>query len=133
MMPVFFLSDGYLANGAEPWRIPDVDELPKIDDQAPDRAEQRPTARPRERQRRAGKFLPYKRDERLVRPWAIPGTPGLEHRIGGIEKQDVTGNVNYEPANHEHMVQTRAEKIANIADDDPRPGGRPAPPTATCW
>ena len=78
------------------------------------------------------KFLPYKRDERLVRPWAIPGTPGLEHRIGGLEKQDVTGNVNYEPANHEHMVDTRAKKIANIANDDSRAGGRRARPTATC-
>jgi 2-oxoglutarate ferredoxin oxidoreductase subunit alpha len=66
-----------------------------------------------------GKFLPYKRNALLVRPWAVPGTPGLEHRIGGIEKQDVTGNVNYEPANHEHMVHTRAQKIANIANDIP--------------
>src|SRR5207302_6708273 len=64
-------------------------------------------------------FLPYKRDERLVRQWAVPGTPGLEHRIGGIEKEDVTGNVSYEPANHEHMVKTRAQKIANIANEIP--------------
>ena len=64
-------------------------------------------------------FLPYKRDERLVRPWAIPGTPGLEHRIGGLEKEDVTGNVCYDPANHEHMVKIRAQKIANIANDIP--------------
>src|SRR5205807_46661 len=64
-------------------------------------------------------FLPYKRDERLVRPWAIPGTPGLEHRIGGLEKEDVTGNVSYDSANHEHMVRTRAQKIANIANDIP--------------
>ena len=111
MTPVFLLSDGYLANGAEPWSIPNVDDLPQDQDRASDRAEQQ-----RQRQRRSAKFLPYKRDERLVRPWAIPGTPGLEHRIGGIEKEDVTGNVNYEPANHEHMVHTRAKKIANIAN-----------------
>jgi 2-oxoglutarate ferredoxin oxidoreductase subunit alpha len=67
----------------------------------------------------AGKFLPYMRDELLTRPWALPGTPGLEHRIGGIEKQDVTGNINYEPANHEHMVRTRAKKVENIAQTIP--------------
>ena len=73
------------------------------------------------------RFLPYKRDERLVRPWAIPGTPGLEHRIGGLEKEDVTGNVSYDPANHEHMVRTRAQKIANIANDIPRAGRSTGP------
>ena len=112
MTPVFLLSDGYLANGAEPWLIPNAADLPQHRGQAPDRAEQ-------QRQRRAPQFLPYKRDDRLVRPWAMPGTPGLEHRIGGIEKEDVTGNVSYDPANHEHMVHTRAQKIANIADDIP--------------
>jgi 2-oxoglutarate ferredoxin oxidoreductase subunit alpha len=121
MCPVFLLSDGYLANGSEPWKIPQVEKLPKIEiklatepngagwtgpghELAPD-SEGATT----------GKFLPYKRDEYLSRPWAVPGTPGLEHRIGGIEKQDVTGNINYEPANHEHMVKTRAKKIENIA------------------
>src|SRR5439155_15867420 len=65
------------------------------------------------------RFLPYKRDERLVRQWAIPGTPGLEHRIGGLEKEDITGNVSYDPINHEHMIKTRAQKIANIANEIP--------------
>jgi 2-oxoglutarate/2-oxoacid ferredoxin oxidoreductase subunit alpha len=65
------------------------------------------------------KYMPYLRDERLVRPWAVPGTAGLEHRIGGIEKEDVTGNISYDPANHEHMVRTRAQKVANIANDVP--------------
>jgi len=102
MTPVFFLSDGYIANGAEPWLIPDVEKLPKIE-----------IKHPTEKNDERG-FMPYKRDENKVRPWAIPGTPGLEHRIGGIEKQDVTGNVNYEPLNHEHMVRTRAAKIAGI-------------------
>jgi 2-oxoglutarate ferredoxin oxidoreductase subunit alpha len=102
MTPVFFLSDGYLANGAEPWLIPDVSKLPKVVVNHPTAAND------------ARGFMPYKRDENLVRPWALPGTPGLEHRIGGIEKQDVTGNVNYEPANHEKMVRIRAAKVANI-------------------
>jgi 2-oxoglutarate ferredoxin oxidoreductase subunit alpha len=102
MTPVFFLSDGYLANGAEPWMVPDVSKLPKV-------VIHHPTAANDPRG-----FMPYKRDENLVRPWALPGTPGLEHRIGGIEKQDVTGNVNYEPANHEKMVRIRAAKVANI-------------------
>ena len=105
MVPVIILSDGYLANGAEPWKIPNVEELPKIEVKyATD-----PLG-----------FQPYKRNpDTLARPWAIPGTPGLEHRIGGIEKQDVTGNINYEPLNHEHMVRTRAEKVAGIAQDIP--------------
>lgn len=102
MTPVFYLSDGYIANGAEPWRIPQIDELPKIDIKY--------------HTEREG-FLPYKRNEEtLARPWAIPGTPGLEHRIGGIEKQNNTGNVSYDPANHDFMVRTRAEKIARIAN-----------------
>jgi 2-oxoglutarate/2-oxoacid ferredoxin oxidoreductase subunit alpha len=102
MTPVFFLSDGYIANGAEPWLIPDVSKLPKIE-----------IKHPTEKNDERG-FMPYKRDENKARPWALPGTPGLEHRIGGIEKQDVTGNVNYEPLNHEHMVRTRAAKVAGI-------------------
>jgi 2-oxoglutarate ferredoxin oxidoreductase subunit alpha len=105
MVPVIILSDGYLANGAEPWKIPTVAELPQI----PVVFETNPEG-----------FLPYKRDpSTLARPWAIPGTPGLEHRVGGIEKQDVTGNINYEPLNHEHMVRTRAEKVEGIAQDIP--------------
>ena len=102
MTPVFYLSDGYLANGAEPFRIPDVSSLPRFDVTFRTRAEG---------------FQPYERDpETLARPWAIPGTPGLEHRIGGLEKEDVTGNVSYDPLNHEKMVRLRAEKIARIAD-----------------
>jgi 2-oxoglutarate ferredoxin oxidoreductase subunit alpha len=108
MTPVLFLSDGYVANGAEPWMIPDPNSFRKIE-----------VAHPKESNNNGKGFLPYKRDERLVRPWALPGTPGLEHRIGGIEKQDVTGNVNYEPSNHQHMVNTRAAKIAGIANDIP--------------
>ena len=108
MTPVFLLSDGYLANGAEPWLIPKISDLPRI-------VVKHPT-RPNSNGNGEAHFLPYKRDERLVRQWAIPGTPGLEHRIGGLEKEDVTGNVSYDPLNHEHMVRTRAQKIANIAD-----------------
>lgn len=105
MTPVFFLSDGYLGNGSEPWLIPDFDKLPDISQKFRTKAEG---------------FLPYLRDEAtLARPWAIPGTPGLEHRIGGLEKQDLTGNVSYDPQNHEHMVKLRAEKIDRIANDIP--------------
>src|SRR6204780_3363743 len=105
MVPVIILSDGYLANGAEPWRIPTIDELPEI----PVHFETNPEG-----------FLPYRRDPvTLSRPWAVPGTPGLEHRIGGIEKQDVTGNIDYEPLNHEHMVRLRAAKVEAVADDIP--------------
>lgn len=111
MTPVFILSDGYLANGAEPWRIPKVDDLPKIAVSHPEKISANGNGE-------AG-FLPYKRDDRLVRPWAIPGTPGLEHRIGGLEKEDITGNVSYDPANHEHMTKVRAQKIANIAAEIP--------------
>jgi 2-oxoglutarate ferredoxin oxidoreductase subunit alpha len=107
MTPVLFLSDGYIANGAEPWLIPKLDELPKIDVKHPTQPNQN------------GHFMPYLRDDRLVRQWAIPGTPGLEHRIGGLEKEDVTGNVSYDPMNHEHMIKTRAQKIANIANEIP--------------
>lgn len=105
MVPVIFLSDGYLANGAEPWPIPKVESLPKF----PVKFATDPTT-----------YKPYSRDpQTLARQWAVPGTPGLEHRIGGIEKEDVTGNVNYEPENHENMVRIRAEKVARIADDIP--------------
>jgi 2-oxoglutarate ferredoxin oxidoreductase subunit alpha len=111
MTPVFLLSDGYLANGAEPWLIPNAAELPKI--------VTRFASEPNGSHEGKPAFLPYQRDERLVRQWAVPGTRGLEHRIGGLEKEDVTGNVSYDPANHEHMIRTRAQKIANIADDIP--------------
>lgn len=123
MCPVFLLSDGYLANGSEPWNISEAAKLPKIDiklatesnmDEWNGAAHQLSTSTDGEGGG-AGKFLPYRRDEMLARPWAVPGTPGLEHRIGGIEKQDVTGNINYEAANHEQMVHTRAKKIENIA------------------
>jgi 2-oxoglutarate/2-oxoacid ferredoxin oxidoreductase subunit alpha len=113
MLPVIVLSDGYLANGAEPWRIPQTSDLPDI----PVTFETDPVG-----------FHPYRRDpETLSRPWAVPGTPGLEHRIGGLEKQDVTGNVNYEPLNHEHMVRLRAEKVELVANEIPNavPEGDP--------
>jgi 2-oxoglutarate ferredoxin oxidoreductase subunit alpha len=111
MTPVVLLSDGYLANGSEPWLIPDLAKLPRIQVKHPNG--------PNSNGDGPARFLPYKRDARLVREWAIPGTPGLEHRIGGLEKEDVTGNVSYDPANHEHMVRTRAKKIANIANEIP--------------
>jgi 2-oxoglutarate/2-oxoacid ferredoxin oxidoreductase subunit alpha len=106
--PVYLLSDAYLANGSEPWLIPDVDALPDISvDFAVEPNED-------------GTFLPYARDpETLARPWAVPGTPGLEHRIGGLEKQDVTGNVSYDPDNHDLMTRMRAQKVAGIAADIP--------------
>lgn len=104
MIPVVILSDGYLANGAEPWRIPQMADIPRI----PVKFRTDPEG-----------FQPYLRDEVLARPWAIPGTPGLEHRIGGLEKQHLTGNVSYDPANHEHMVRLRAEKLQKIADHLP--------------
>jgi 2-oxoglutarate ferredoxin oxidoreductase subunit alpha len=107
--PVYLLSDAYLANGAEPWLIPDVEAIPAID---PGFATDPPGD---------GVFLPYARDpETLARPWAIPGTPGLEHRIGGLEKQDQTGNVSYDPENHDRMVRLRAQKVAGIAADIPQ-------------
>ena len=105
MVPVFLLSDGYLANGSEPWRVPALADLPKIDVQF---------------HTDAANFEPYSRDPKtLARPWAVPGTPGLEHRVGGLEKQDITGNVSYDPENHEHMIRLRAEKIERIADSIP--------------
>ncbi|GDY74825.1 hypothetical protein SAV31267_043100 [Streptomyces avermitilis] len=106
--PVFLLSDGYLANGSEPWRIPETDGLPDLRvrfAQGPNHTLDDGTE----------VFWPYKRDPgTLARPWAIPGTPGLEHRIGGIEKQDGTGNISYDPANHDFMVRTRQAKIDGI-------------------
>ena len=102
MTPVFVLSDGYLGNGSEPWRVPDLDTLPSLRVEHPTDP--------------AG-FEPYRRNADLVRPWALPGTPGFEHRIGGIEKADVTGDVSYDPDNHELMVRARAQKVANIAKE----------------
>jgi len=113
MVPVIILSDGYLANGAEPWRIPELSDIPDF----PVKFASDPNG-----------FLPYKRDpQTLARPWAVPGTPGLEHRIGGLEKQDPTGNINYEPLNHENMVRIRAAKVAAVAQDIPNvlPAGDP--------
>jgi 2-oxoglutarate ferredoxin oxidoreductase subunit alpha len=106
--PVFLLSDAYLANGSEPWLLPDVESLPDISIEF--------ATQPNV----GGAFMPYQRDsETLARHWAIPGTPGLEHRIGGLEKEDVTGNVSYDPDNHDHMVRLRARKVAGIAADIP--------------
>jgi 2-oxoglutarate ferredoxin oxidoreductase subunit alpha len=107
MTPVMVLTDGYIANGSEPWKIPDVAKMPPIEVKHPGASHN------------GDVFHPYERDERLARPWALPGTPGLMHRIGGLEKQDITGNVNYEPDNHQHMVNTRARKVANVAHDIP--------------
>jgi 2-oxoglutarate ferredoxin oxidoreductase subunit alpha len=111
--PVLLLSDGYLANGSEPWRLPDVEDLPDIS-----------VAFATEPNHQDGEgnpdFWPYLRDPlTLARPWAVPGTPGLEHRIGGIEKEDGSGNISYDPANHERMVHIRADKVAGIASDIP--------------
>ena len=105
MTPIILLSDGYIANGAEPWKFPTSADLPAIDVKfkaAPVEGEE--------------KFMPYKRDEKLVRPWAVPGTKGLEHRVGGLEKQDITGNISYDSDNHQHMVKTRQAKVDKIAD-----------------
>jgi 2-oxoglutarate ferredoxin oxidoreductase subunit alpha len=111
--PVILLSDGYLANGAEPWKLPDVSELPDIS--VPFAFEHNHVAADG-----TPEFWPYLRDpETLARPWAIPGTPGLTHRIGGLEKADGSGNVSYDPANHELMVKLRAAKVAGIANDIP--------------
>lgn len=102
MTPVFLLSDGYVANSSEPWQIPKASSLPKIEvKHASDPAS----------------YKPYTRDENGSRPWAIPGTPDLRHRIGGIEKEDITGNISYDPINHQKMVNLRAQKVANVAND----------------
>jgi 2-oxoglutarate ferredoxin oxidoreductase subunit alpha len=118
MTPVMLLTDGYIANGAEPWRFPQAKELPEIKPNfIPAREGVGDPAIPAQgRNDNAEAFLPYLRDERGVRPWALPGQAGLQHRIGGIEKQDKTGNISYDPANHELMVRLRAEKVARIAD-----------------
>jgi len=115
-VPVILLSDGYLANGSEPWRVPEVDDLPdlRVDfatepNGTVDDVEGAPPA-----------FLPYVRDpQTLARPWAVPGTAGLEHRIGGIEKADRTGNISYDPANHDFMVRIRQAKVDAVADTIP--------------
>jgi len=105
MTPVILLSDGYIANGAEPWLFPQSADLPEITVNFKKAlSENEPT------------FMPYLRDEKLVRPWAVPGTPGLEHRIGGLEKEDITGNISYDAENHQHMVKTREAKVEKIAD-----------------
>ncbi|MBI5661444.1 MULTISPECIES: 2-oxoacid:acceptor oxidoreductase subunit alpha [Ignavibacterium] len=104
MTPVILLTDGYIANGSEPWRIPHTNEIPEI---------------PVKFRTEKEGFYPYLRNENLARPWAIPGTPGLEHRIGGLEKSDIYGNVSYDPDNHHKMVQLRAKKIKNIENDIP--------------
>jgi 2-oxoglutarate ferredoxin oxidoreductase subunit alpha len=110
---VILLSDGYLANGAEPWKLPNVDDLPDI-------SVEFATEPNHEATDGTPVFWPYLRDpETLSRPWAIPGTPGLMHRIGGLEKHDGDGNISYDPANHERMVELRAAKIAGIAKDIP--------------
>ncbi|MDB5192722.1 MAG: 2-oxoacid:acceptor oxidoreductase subunit alpha [Segetibacter sp.] len=105
MTPVILLSDGYIANGSEPWKFPQTDDLPEI-----------AVSFKKELGAWEDKFMPYYRDEKLVRPWAIPGTPGFEHRVGGIEKQNITGNVSYDPDNHQLMVKIREEKVDKIAN-----------------
>lgn len=104
MTPVILLTDGYLANGSEPWRIPNINDIPEIKTNI--------------RIEKEG-FLPYLRNDNLARPWAIPGTPGMEHRVGGLEKANITGNVNYDPDNHDFMVKLRAQKVRNIQSDIP--------------
>jgi len=105
MTPVILLTDGYIANGAEPWKFPSTKDLKPIEVKFKttlDEGEE--------------KFMPYKRDEKLARPWAVPGTKGFEHRIGGLEKQDITGNISYDTDNHQHMVKTRQAKVDKVAD-----------------
>jgi len=104
MVPVILLSDGYLANGSEPWKIPEPELLPEIEVKFVKEKEG---------------YQPYVRNENLSRPWAIPGTPGLEHRIGGLEKANITGDVSYDPENHEFMVRLRAQKVSNVKNDIP--------------
>jgi len=106
MTPVILLTDGYIGNGEEPWAIPDPKSLPKIEVKYAEFRE-------------GHEFMPYERNHELARPWAIPGTPKLQHRVGGLEKQDITGNVSYDPDNHERMVRLRAKKIAGIASAIP--------------
>jgi 2-oxoglutarate ferredoxin oxidoreductase subunit alpha len=109
MTPVILLSDNQIANGSEPWRLPDLDTIPEIDVEFATKANGPD-----------GKFLPYMRNvETFARPWAVPGTPGLEHRVGGLEKESISGDVSYDPANHQLMTDTRAWKVSNIANDIP--------------
>jgi 2-oxoglutarate ferredoxin oxidoreductase subunit alpha len=108
MTPVLVLSDGYIANGAEPWKFPKSADLEEIN------------VGTVQSKTSEEKFMPYLRDEKLVRQWAVPGTEGLEHRIGGLEKEDVTGNVSYDPENHQKMVKIREEKVERIADFIPK-------------
>ncbi len=123
MTPVILLSDGYIANGAEPWRIPEVSELPTIEIQHPGP------------KTNGDAFLPYERDDHLARPWALPGTAGLMHRVGGLEKQDGTGNVSYDPENHQFMVETRARKVELVADfvDELEVDGSPTGTLVLSW
>jgi 2-oxoglutarate ferredoxin oxidoreductase subunit alpha len=116
MTPVIFLTDGYIANGAEPWRIPKFADLPPIPVVHPEGRSGHFTTDINGNGNGEPEFLPYQRNEKLARPWAIPGTPGLEHRIGGLEKSDITGNVDYSPANHHKMVMNRVNKVAGIAN-----------------
>jgi len=108
MTPVILLSDGYIANGSEPWRLPNVEDLAPIPVQHPGPLTDGET------------FLPYERNEELARPWAVPGTEGLMHRVGGLEKEDLTGNVSYDPENHQHMTNVRAARVSQIADHIPQ-------------
>ena len=106
MMPVILLSDGYLANGSEPWEIPEFSSLPKINTRKVESPDEN--------------FMPYERDKKtLARPWAIAGTKGLEHRIGGLETERKTGNVSYDPENHEHMIRLRNKKVEAVAETVP--------------
>src|SRR5690349_5183918 len=102
MTPVILLSDGYIANGAEPWKIPDMSKIAPI----PVKFHTDPAT-----------YKPYARNEKLGRPWAIPGTPGLEHRLGGLEKENISGNVSYSPDNHDAMCRLRADKVQRAAND----------------
>jgi 2-oxoglutarate ferredoxin oxidoreductase subunit alpha len=108
MTPIVLLTDGYIANGAEPWKFPKSDDLKEINVSFKEGLNTNES-----------EYLPYKRNENLVREWAIPGTAGLEHRIGGLEKQDITGNVSYDPENHQHMIKTRQAKVDKIAEHIP--------------
>jgi 2-oxoglutarate ferredoxin oxidoreductase subunit alpha len=107
MTPVVLLSDAFLANGIDPWKIPDIAKIPEIEVKYDTNISLS----------KSDHFMPYSRNNDLARPWVIPGTKGLEHRIGGLEKEDKTGNVSYDPLNHEKMVNIRAEKVAKISND----------------
>ena len=115
MTPVMLLSDGYIANGSEPWRLPDIAALPRFPVQFKETLAEGET------------FLPYARDEHNARPWVRPGTPGLEHRVGGLEKRHLTGNIDYDPENHEFMVNLRQQKVLGVRDSIPTPAVNGAP------